>query len=180
MAREQDQFLDVVDRDTAERRWWSMLSPKALESEEIALAAALGHFLAIDVATSVDVPPFDRSHVDGVAVQAQDTSGAAEERPCELLINGEEVTTGRVPTTTLQPGYASSIATGAVVPREADAVVMIAHTDVDGYSLRIVRPVAPGAGITFAGTVLRESRASPSVRVRPAESGFRVKPGGSS
>jgi putative molybdopterin biosynthesis protein len=152
MAREQDQFLDVVDRDTAERRWWSTLCPEVLAAEEIALAEALTRVLAIDIAAQVDVPPFDRSNVDGFAVQAQDTFGAAEERPRALLINDEEVTTGRVPMTTLLPGYTTSIATGAVVPRGADAVVMIEHAYVDGTRLRVVRPVAPGAGITFAGT----------------------------
>jgi molybdenum cofactor guanylyltransferase len=111
MAREQDQFLDVVDRDTAERRWWAALRPAVLETEEIVLGAALARVLAIDVAAPVDVPPFDRSNVDGFAVQAQDTFGAAEERPRELAINDREVTTGCMPTTTLQPGCATSFAT---------------------------------------------------------------------
>src|SRR5439155_1571771 len=81
MAREQEQFLDVVDRDTAERRWWSALRPEILASEEVRLACALGRVLASDVIAGVDVPPFDRSNVDGFAVRAQDTVGAAEGHP---------------------------------------------------------------------------------------------------
>src|SRR5205814_7226667 len=44
------------------------------------------------------------------------------------------------------------IATGAVVPRGADAIVMVEHTDVFGDRLLVRRPVTPGANLTFAGT----------------------------
>jgi len=152
MAREQEQFLEVVDRDTAERRWWSSLRPEVLDAEEVALALSRWRELAADIISDVDVPPFDRSNVDGFAVQAQDTCGATEESPRELVINAEEVVTGRIPSTPVEPGFATSIATGAVVPRGADAVVMVEHAFVDRDNLRVVRPVAPGAAITFAGT----------------------------
>jgi putative molybdopterin biosynthesis protein len=152
MAREQEQFLDVVDRDTAERRWWSALRPEVLAAEVIPLGSALGRVLAGDVIASIDVPPFDRSNVDGFAVQAQDTFGAAEETPHKLRINPEEVSTGRMPNHAVEPGTATSIATGGVVPRGSDAVVMVEHAFVDGETLRVAHSVAPGAAITFAGT----------------------------
>ncbi len=100
----------------------------------------------------LNVPPFDRSNVDGYAVQAQDTFGAREESARELRINDEEITTGRIPRNSIEPGTATSIATGGVVPRGADAVVMVEHAYVTGETLQVVRPVAPGAAITFAGT----------------------------
>jgi putative molybdopterin biosynthesis protein len=152
MVREQEQFLEVVDRDTAELRWRSGLHPETLDAEEVPLASALGRVLAIDVIAQVDVPHFDRSNVDGFAVQAQDTYHAAEETPRELSINAEEVPTAQVPTTTVESGFATSIATGGKVPRGTDAVVMVEHALVVGERLRVFRPVAPGSGITFAGT----------------------------
>src|SRR6516165_562390 len=106
MVREQEQFLDVVDRDTAEGRWWSWLCPEVLADEEIGLNEALARVLAVDVVALVDVPPFDRSNVDGFAAQAQDTFGAAEESPRELTLSAEEVVTGRIATTVVQPGFA--------------------------------------------------------------------------
>jgi putative molybdopterin biosynthesis protein len=152
MAREQEQFLDVVDRDTAERRWWSALRPEILPAEVVPLVSAWGRVLAQDLIAEVDVPPFDRSNVDGFAVQALDTFGAAEETPRELRINREEIATGRLPSDPVEPGTATSIATGGVVPRGADSVVMVEHALIDGDTLRVARPVAPGAHITFAGT----------------------------
>jgi len=152
MAREQDQFLDVVDRDTAERRWLDWLQPETLEPERVPLSSALGRMLAADVTAAIDVPPFDRSNVDGYAVQAQDTFGASEDSPREFRINSEEITTGTTPRDSVESGTATSIATGGVIPRGADAVVMIEHCYVTGDALQVIRPVAPGAAITFAGT----------------------------
>ncbi len=148
----QEQFLDVIDRDEAERRFRAALNLRPLEAQEVPLAEALGRVLARDVVASLDVPGFDRSNVDGFAVQARDTFGASEDRPSSLTLNTEILATGKVPVQPVLPGTATAIATGAVVPRGADAVVMIEDTDAAGGVLRVRRPVAPGANITFAGT----------------------------
>jgi putative molybdopterin biosynthesis protein len=153
VRREQEQFLEVVDRDTAERRWSAAVKPAVLGAETVPLAVALGSVLACDIASAVDVPAFDRSNVDGFAVRAGDTYGASEEEPRTLRINDEELATGVIPRLSVEEGSATPIATGAVVPRGADAVVMVEHTVlVSDGQLRVIRPVAPGAGVTFAGT----------------------------
>ncbi len=151
-GREQDQFLDVIDRDEAERRFHAVLDLRPLGEETVALAESLGRVLARDVVAPVDVPFFDRSNVDGFAVRAADTFGAAEERPRRLAINSETLATGVTPRTEVQSGAATVIATGGMVPRGADAVVMVEFTSVDGDDVRIVRPVAPGANVSFAGS----------------------------
>jgi putative molybdopterin biosynthesis protein len=153
MAHEQDQFLEVVDRDTAERRWWSWLRPGVLEAETVPLAEALGRVLSTDIIAGVDVPGFDRANVDGFAVVAAETYGAAEEEPRRLRLNPEELATGVRPRIAVAPGTATAIATGGMLPRGADAVVMVEHTTLsDDGTVLIHRPVAPGAGVTFAGT----------------------------
>lgn len=153
MAREQEQFLDVVDRDTAERRWREVVSPRVLGSEVVPLAAALARVLASDVISAVDVPAFDRSNVDGYAVRAGETFGASEEVARVLVLNGEELPTGVVPIGEVGPGTATAIATGAVLPRGADAVVMVEHAwNARDGRLVVRRPVAPGGNVTFAGT----------------------------
>jgi putative molybdopterin biosynthesis protein len=152
VAREQEQFLEVVDRDTAERRWWGLLRPDVLGTERVPLDQALGRVLAADVLAGVDVPAFDRSNVDGYAVRAEETFGAAEESPLRFRLNSEEIATGLVPRWTVDPGTATAIATGGMVPRGADAVVMVEHATIDRDALVVFRPVAPGAGISFAGT----------------------------
>src|SRR5438874_13555615 len=98
VVREQDQFLDIVDRDTAERRWMEAVRPRVLGSVVVPLAEALGRVLAADVVAEVDVPAFDRSNLDGFALRAEETYGAAEEAPRRFRINPEELATGVVPT----------------------------------------------------------------------------------
>jgi putative molybdopterin biosynthesis protein len=148
----QDQFLDVIDRDEAERRFRAVLDLRPLPAEEVALEEALGRILASDVIAPIDVPGFDRSNVDGFAVRAQDTFGASEQEPRALRLNAEALTTGVLPREMVEPGTATTIATGAVVPRGADAIVMVEDTDVIDQALVVRRPATPGANITFAGT----------------------------
>ena len=153
MPREQDQFLDVVDRDAAEARWWNVVGPEPLAGEVIALADALGRVPALDVASDVDVPGFDRSNLDGFAVRSDETFGASDLAPRVLLVEPEEIPTGHVPTVALRPGRCAVIATGGMLPRGADAVAMVEATRLLGDGrVEILRPVAPASGVTFAGT----------------------------
>jgi putative molybdopterin biosynthesis protein len=149
---QQEQFLDVIDRDEAERRFHAVLDLRPLPAEAVPLAGALGRVLAADVVAPLDVPGFDRSNVDGFAVRAEDTFGASDDHPITLRLNAETLVPGAAPKQAVAPGSATPIATGAVVPRGADAVVMVEYTDADAGRLTVRRPVAPGANVTFAGT----------------------------
>lgn len=149
---EQKQFLHVLDRDEAERRFRAAVDLTPHGVETILLDAALDRALAADVISPVDVPSFDRSNVDGFAVVAADTFGASEEVPRSVQLAGEAIHTGVVPKTAIQSGVSIPIATGGMIPRGADAVVMVEHTDVSGCELRITRAVTPGSGVSFAGT----------------------------
>ena len=162
--RDQEQFLDVLDRDEAERRFRAAFDASPRGIDRVALDEALGRDLAIDVLAPVDVPSFDRSNVDGFAVIAEDTFGASEEVPRCLRLADEVIHTGVVPNTIVRHGEAVAIATGGMIPRGADAVVMVEHADVihgpaeAGHhdrrttELRIGRAVTAGSGMSFAGT----------------------------
>src|SRR6202045_2912510 len=113
----QEQFLDVVDRDTATARFYRHLNLRPLGAEMVPLSQALGRVLARAVIAEVDVPGFDRSSVDGFAVHADDTVGASERTPKALVLNGEILTPGTVPQLSVGPGTATLIATGGMVPR---------------------------------------------------------------
>lgn len=150
--RGQQQFLEVIDRDEAQRRFDQALGPPRLDVESVPLHQALGRILACDVAAAVDVPAFDRSNVDGYAVHAADTFGAREEAPRRLRLTSESIATGCVPQVELLPGHAAPIATGGMIPRGADAVVMVEHTEEEGEELVVRRAVASGTHIAFAAT----------------------------
>lgn len=148
----QSQFLTVVSRAEAERRFREGVDFDSLGGERVPLDRLLGRVLAEEVRAPLDVPGFTRSNMDGFAVRAADTYGAEEERPASLALNDEIVATGQTPRVEVVPGSATSIATGAVVPRGADAVVVIEDTDVEEGRLLVRRPVVPGANVAAAGS----------------------------
>jgi putative molybdopterin biosynthesis protein len=150
----QQQFLEVLDRDEAERRWRAAIDTRPRPPERASLAQALGRVLAEDVRAEIDVPCFDRSNMDGFAVRAADTYGASEEQPIRLRVNAESIPTGVAPTLEVGPGSATSIATGGMLPRGADAVLPVEFTDLeDGGRVVVVRRErVPGAAVSFAGT----------------------------
>src|SRR5262245_15629428 len=117
----QTQFLDVVTRDEATSRFRKHLKLAPLGRETLPLDRALGRILAEDVVSTVDVPGFDRSNVDGYAVLAKDTFGAMEETPRTVRLNTETLAPGIVPTAVVEAGIATAIATGGMLPRGADA-----------------------------------------------------------
>ncbi len=153
----QHQFLTVIDRDEAERRFHAALDLRPLAAELVPLNAALGRVLAEDMRSPVDVPSFDRSNVDGYAVRAADTFGASEQRPRELTLLAATISPGEKPGDVVVDGQAILIATGAMLPRGADAVVMVEHTDDSRGTLQVRRAVTPGANITFTGTDIAAS-----------------------
>ena len=148
----QQQFLEVLERDEAERRWLRVIDSTPLSDERVPVADALGRVLAEDVRADVDVPGFDRSNMDGFAVRAEDTFGASEEEPRRLRLNTETIPTSVAPTQEVETGTATSIATGGMLPRGADAVVPVEFTDVEGSDVIVRRERVPGAAVSFAGT----------------------------
>ena len=153
-AARQSQFLEVVDRDEAERRFRRHLRMAPLAAEGVPLAAALGRVLARDVVSQVDVPGFDRSNVDGFAVRAGDTAGASGDQPRLLRLNPEVLTPGMQPSTEVAEGTATVLATGGMVPRGADAVLMVEYSEVrpeNELQIEVHRAIAPGEAIAPAG-----------------------------
>jgi molybdenum cofactor synthesis domain-containing protein len=96
-------------------------------TETLPLANSVGRVAATDLASTVSVPPFARSSMDGYAVIAADTAGATRTNPARLRIL-ERIFSGEMPTREVTAGTCSEIATGAPLPPGADAVVMVEDT----------------------------------------------------
>jgi molybdenum cofactor synthesis domain-containing protein len=132
-----------------------------LEQQTILLESSSGRIIAIDVKAGINVPPFARSAMDGYAVIAEDTFGAGEFTPKTLKVIGV-VRAGDEPTAEVSQGLAVEVATGAVLPEGADAVVKVERTEVTDDALKVFRPVHPhenvsreGSDITSGTTVLK-------------------------
>src|SRR6266536_3531872 len=159
-ANDQDQFLTILSREEALARFEAALFPRAVPCEQRMLADALGCALAEDVVAPIDVPPFDRSNVDGFAVRSADLASASEANPVRMMLNDEIIACGTAPTRTVLSGTATSIATGGPVPRGADAIVMVEHTQPAGSrSIEIRRAASPGQFVSYAGSDIARGEA---------------------
>ncbi len=148
----QEQFLTVLSREEAAKRFQSHLAMKPIGVEHVPLAASLGRILAETLRAPIDVPPFDRSSVDGFALRADDIKTASDHAPIALSLNAEAIACGTPPLLEVARNSATPIATGGPIPRGADAVVMVEHTDPDGSHIIIRRTATPGQNIGFAGS----------------------------
>ena len=157
---QQEQFLQVLSRDAAEAAFVAALRPRPLGLEELGFDLLLGRVLGCDIAAPVDAPPFARAVVDGFAVRAADLFDASDVAPVRLRLNAEVIHCGTAPGLPVTPGTATPIATGGPIPRGADAVVMIEHTEPEGDGIAVARALAPGTFISFAGSDIARGQTS--------------------
>ena len=142
------------------------------DPEEVSLRDALGRVLAEDVVSTVDVPYFRRSAMDGYACRAEETSGASEYNPLEFSLIGDSFP-GNSLRQELKHGEAAKIMTGGEVPTGANAVMMAEHAEREGDTVRFRKPVPPGKNVMRVGediakgdVVMAEGR-----RLRPQDLG---------
>jgi molybdenum cofactor synthesis domain-containing protein len=123
-----------------------------LASETVQIEAAMGRVLAQDIVADSDLPPFDRSQMDGYAVRAEDVKSA----PVRLRIVGESAA-GRGWHHKLEEGQAVRIMTGAPVPAGADSVqqVELAHELKDKTVVELLESVEVGRSIVKQGAEIR-------------------------
>jgi molybdopterin molybdotransferase len=120
-----------------------------LETEAAPIAAAAGRVLAADARAVVDLPPFDRSAMDGYAVRAADTA------PGVGLRLVADVAAGTLPDAALEPGTAAPVSTGAAIPAGADAVLQSEHAAVADGTVTPDRTVRVGMHLRHQGEDVR-------------------------
>ena len=128
----------------------AILDPIApLEAAREPLAAAAGRVAAEDVPAAVDLPPFDRSAMDGYAVRSADTA------PGVALTLAGGVAAGEVAEQELAPGTAAAISTGAALPPGADAILQSELASVANGSVTPGRAIEPGRHVRYRGEDVR-------------------------
>ena len=153
-----EEALAFVDEASRKRR---------IESEAAALYEADGRVLSADVVSAENIPAFDRSIMDGYALNSADSFGASETLPAMLRVVGE-IKMGKAADITLKSGECAKIPTGGMLPEGADAVVPYEFTDLPSDDLclcfqslspfrnvnRKGDDVAEGEAVLKAGTIL--------------------------
>ncbi|MCK5561166.1 MAG: molybdenum cofactor biosynthesis protein [Thermoplasmata archaeon] len=124
--------------------------------EQIGITSALNRVLSEDIKGQIAIPPFDRSAMDGYIVKAKDTYGSTQFKPANLKCIGNIHAGAERHKVKITKGKCAQIATGAVVPGGADAVVMVEDTERAGNSVKIYEPVHPGQNISNKGEDIRK------------------------
>ncbi|MBU2629256.1 MAG: molybdopterin molybdotransferase MoeA [Proteobacteria bacterium] len=143
-------------------------------SEKVPAADAFSRILAQDLIAQKDMPGFRRATMDGYAVEASATFGASESSPAWLDIAGT-ILMGDIPGFSIEKGQAAKISTGGMLPKGADSVVMVEHTDlIDETSVEIYKSVAPLQHVIDAAEdfAKKETVLSRGTFIRPQEAGL--------
>lgn len=145
---------------------------RPLGTVRLPLREALGSVLAEEIVAPEDVPACDNSAMDGYALRAADTAGAAAAAPVSLRVSGES-RAGHPAATDLSEGGAIAISTGAVPPRGADAIVPVELTARRNGAVEVLAEAVPGAHIRRAGedVAAGERVLEPGRPIGPAELG---------
>ncbi|SFL70948.1 molybdopterin molybdotransferase MoeA [Pelosinus propionicus] len=129
-------------------------APLHCNTTRLPLAECFGRILAEDITSTMDFPPFNRSPLDGYAVQFKDIIHASAEHPA-LLTQIESVPAGSVPYNTISSGQATRIMTGAKIPEGADAVVRLEDTGTVNSQIAIWTAEKAATNICSQGEEIR-------------------------
>lgn len=165
------EFFNVITIEQALE--YTSTFPKT-QTESVSLTDSLGRVLAKDIQSDIDLPDFPRSTMDGFAVKGSSTFGASEGNPAFITVKGT-IAMGESPNLTIGSGEAVHISTGGMLPKGADSVVMVEHTEaIDDTTIEVYRSVAPGQNMVEIGEDLKngETILTGGRKIRPQEAGL--------
>ncbi|MDR2707716.1 MAG: molybdopterin molybdenumtransferase MoeA [Nitrososphaerota archaeon] len=143
-------FRKLLTLEEAKKIIDENFKPTQMDDEDVVLIEAYNRVFKENIISTIDVPPFNRSTVDGYAVKAEDTFNADENQPITLNITGTAFA-GEQPKITITKGEAIEIVTGAPLPEGADAVIMLEDTEREDNQLQIYTAITPYTNVMKKG-----------------------------
>jgi molybdopterin molybdotransferase len=125
------------------------LQPERLDTNLLPVQRALERIAAENITATRDLPPFDRSEVDGYAVKASDTMDASQSEPKVLRLVTRDY---------MAEGDAKEVWTGSPLPKSADAVLMLEYAKRTEQEISVFAPLASGANFSRQGEDLRKGQ----------------------
>ncbi|MFX1258572.1 MAG: gephyrin-like molybdotransferase Glp [Promethearchaeota archaeon] len=124
---------------------------------EVDVISALNRILAVDIESELDIPPFDRSAMDGYAVKAEDTFGASPKDPKKIILKGQ-IDIGEISDKELGEGEAIRISTGAAIPNGSNAVIKIEDTKIEKEIITLFASLVPGKNVARKGEDIKKGK----------------------
>ncbi|MEM2897314.1 MAG: molybdopterin molybdotransferase MoeA [Candidatus Bathyarchaeia archaeon] len=167
-------FKETMKVDDSLRKFLKEFKEKKLDKEVIDLKNSLNRILAEDIVATIDIPPFDRAAMDGYAVKAEDTYGAFEDNPIRLKLLGR-IEAGEMASIEVHKGEAVEIATGAPIPKGANAVEMVEYTrKIDDRTIEVFKQITPSENVSKIGEDVKKGDLllKTGVRLKPYDLGM--------
>jgi len=166
-------FTNLLTPQEAKERYARAYTPRPAGTESVPLAEAFGRVLAQDARAAEDLPPFDRSTVDGFAARSADVSAAGPESPAALRLAGE-VQMGETAPVAVGPGETVRVPTGGMLPEGADAVVMLEDVDERDGRIAVRRAARRGDNVIRQAEDVRRGEVAlrAGARLRPQDVGL--------
>lgn len=146
-------FSKLISLEDALEKMFSLVVLNPIE--EIVIGNALNRILAIDIITDFDLPPFDRSAMDGYAIKAEDSFRASPKNPKMIKLSGK-IEIGETSTLMLKKGEGIRISTGAPIPDGADCVIKIEDTEIQNEIIQLFNSIPPGKNVSRRGEDIKK------------------------
>jgi molybdenum cofactor synthesis domain-containing protein len=140
----------------AQAKLLDAVSSKPLSTEKVALAEALGRVLAKDAHSNINIPSYDKTFIDGYAINPKDTEGASTTKPAVFKIVGKLFPADYPTNAKVASGEAIYVACGAPIPKGAASTVKVEETRLNRDKIEIVREIKSGEGIIPLGDDVKQ------------------------
>jgi molybdenum cofactor synthesis domain-containing protein len=129
---------------------------KPLSTETVRLNESLGRVLAKDVFSNINIPGYDKTFIDGYAINPKDTAGASTSKAAVFKVVGKLFPADYPTTAEVANGEAIYVACGAPIPKGAASTVKVEETRLNGDKIEVIREIKPGEGIIPLGDDLKQ------------------------
>ncbi|WP_067260149.1 molybdenum cofactor synthesis domain-containing protein [Methanobrevibacter cuticularis] len=151
------EFLKIKEVGEAKKIIKDLFNEYSPEQEKINIENSYGRVISEDIMSSIDLPLFDRSLMDGFAVKAKDTFGASDESPKKLKCI-DSIEAGSYSAKTIEDGECIEISTGAPLPKGSNAIAMIEFSERQGDDVYILKSVAPNQDLALKGSDINKNK----------------------
>ena len=127
-----------------------------MSTEKVALAEALGRVLAKDAYSNINIPAYDKTFIDGYAINPKDTADASTAKPAVFKVVGKLFPADYPTNAQVARGEAIYVACGAPIPKGAASTVKVEETRLNGDKIEVVREIKPGEGIIPLGDDVKQ------------------------
>jgi len=140
----------------AQKQLLEAMQKAKLPRESVPLEAALGRVLAQNATSSVNIPAYDKTFIDGYAINPKDTTGASTSKPAVFKVVGKLFPADYSTDAKVASGEAIYVACGAPIPKGASSTVKAEETRLNGDKIEIIREIKPGEGIIPLGDDVKQ------------------------